>query len=39
MRLAINDPAKADIFSQLLQPIKNFTESINIIFKEDAIYL
>jgi proliferating cell nuclear antigen len=39
MRLAINDPAKADIFSQLLQPIKNFTDSINIIFKEDELYV
>tara|TARA_B100001059_G_scaffold164398_1_gene163914 strand:- start:11 stop:778 length:768 start_codon:yes stop_codon:yes gene_type:complete len=39
MHLIIEDTQKADIFSQLFQPIKSFTESINIHFKRDEVFV
>lgn len=39
MHLIIEDTQKAEIFSQLFQPIKSFTESINIHFKTDEVFV
>jgi DNA polymerase III sliding clamp (beta) subunit (PCNA family) len=37
MRLTISDPIKAETFSQLFQPMKTFTDSINITCKQDEL--
>ena len=37
MKLTITDPVKAETFSQLFQPMKTFTDSINITCKEDEL--
>ena len=37
MRLTIDDPIKAETFSQLFQPMKTFTDSINITFKQEEL--
>lgn len=39
MRLEIKDITKADIFVQCFQHMKTFTDSINITFNEDSMYI
>lgn len=39
MYLSIDDPTRAELFSQLFQPIKNVTDSFNMIFQEDKLYV
>ena len=39
MYLSIDDPTRAELFSQLFQPIKNVTDSFNMIFQEGELYV
>lgn len=39
MKLEIIDPTKADTFSQCFQHMKTFTDSINIVFNEDHMFI
>jgi proliferating cell nuclear antigen PCNA len=39
MNIQITEPVKCDIFSQVFQHIKLFTEHINITFREEGLYI
>lgn len=39
MNIQITQPVKCDIFSQMFQHIKLFTEHINITFREEGLYI
>ena len=39
MELRISDPAKLDIFSQMLQNVKVFSDKVNILFDENGLFL
>ena len=39
MKLEITDLHKADVFVQCFQHMKTFVDNINIVFKEDQLYI
>lgn len=39
MNIEINNPVKADIFVTLFQNLKTFTNSVNVMFKDDKMFI